>query len=420
MGIIKDICINMPQEVLHILKKLNQAGYEAYIVGGCVRDSVIGRIPHDWDVCTSAMPEDIIKVFNNHKIIPTGIKHGTVTVVLDKGQYEITTFRIDGEYENNRHPKNVKFTKCLKEDLKRRDFTINALAYNPDEGLIDYFGGLRDIKRRVIRCVGNADKRFHEDALRVLRAIRFSSNLDFKIYYKTFFGILSNKKLLKNISVERINSETIKILQSKNLKTINAALLFSCLLNILYELNYINNKWEIIKFVSSDLFLEMNNSENIYLIRLSMLFESLNTNQIYKLLRKLRFDNNTINSVVKIVKYGNVIMSEVNKNDKYLIRKSISDIGYYLTNKTIEYAYIHNRQIYVHLFSVFKSEYKKCNSIRQMKLNGDDLIKIGFNGKEIGNCLNYLLDNILTDRIENDYEILYNEAIRYKERKCYV
>ena len=420
MGRIKNFYIDVPQEALYILKNLNQAGYDAYVVGGCVRDSVIGKTPHDWDICTSAMPENIIEVFNKHKIIPTGLRHGTVTVVLDKGQYEITTFRIDGEYENNRRPKNVKFTRNLKEDLKRRDFTINALAYNPRDGLIDYFGGLRDIRRKIIKCVGNADERFQEDALRVLRAIRFSANLGFKIHYKTYMGILSNKKLLDNISVERINSETVKILQSKNLKTINATLLFSCLINILYELNYIKNKRGIIKHISSTLFFEMNNNEDIYLIRLSILFESLDINRIYKILRDLRFDNRTINSVVKIVKYGSVIMSEVNKNDKYLIRKIISDIGYYLTNKTIEFVYIHNPKIYTHYFNVLKDEYKKCNSIRQMKLNGDDLIKIGFNGKEIGNCLNYLLDNILADKIKNDYEILYNEAIRYKERKSYV
>lgn len=202
--------LRLPSNVKYILNKLNVCGYEAYVVGGCVRDSIIGLIPHDWDICTSALPEQIIKVFNDHKIIPTGLKHGTVTVVIDNEQYEITTYRIDGKYKDNRHPSEVTFTSSLKEDLKRRDFTVNAMAYNPSIGLIDFFGGKKDITNRVIKCVGRPDDRFNEDALRILRAIRFSITLGYDIEFKTLQSIYRNKSLLKNISIERINTEITK------------------------------------------------------------------------------------------------------------------------------------------------------------------------------------------------------------------
>ena len=197
--------IKLPKNVGYILDKLIKHGYEAYIVGGCVRDSILGLRPKDWDITTSATPKQIIKVFENYKIIPTGLKHGTVTILIDDIGYEITTYRIDGDYEDCRHPKDVVFTSDLKEDLSRRDFTINAMAYNDKDGLIDYFNGYEDlINNKVIRTVGDCDNRFREDALRILRAIRFSAKLNFKIEEDTFIGMFNNTKNLKNISKERI------------------------------------------------------------------------------------------------------------------------------------------------------------------------------------------------------------------------
>ena len=157
------------ETILHILEK---AGYEAYVVGGCVRDSILGRSPDDWDITTSAKPEQVKALF--HRTVDTGLQHGTVTVLMEKEGYEVTTYRVDGEYEDGRHPKEVTFTASLKEDLKRRDFTINAMAYNPSSGLVDLFGGLEDIERKIIRCVGDPWQRFGEDALRILRAVRFA------------------------------------------------------------------------------------------------------------------------------------------------------------------------------------------------------------------------------------------------------
>lgn len=179
--------IRLPNKVNRIIEMLTAAGYEAYAVGGCVRDSVLGRTPNDWDITTSAKPEETKSLFA--RTIDTGIKHGTVTVMLDKEGFEVTTYRIDGDYEDGRHPKEVTFTASLEEDLKRRDFTINAMAYNEQSGLIDIFGGMEDIEQGVIRCVGNAEDRFTEDALRMLRAVRFSAQLGYQIETDTQWAI---------------------------------------------------------------------------------------------------------------------------------------------------------------------------------------------------------------------------------------
>ena len=197
------------ETILHILEK---AGYEAYVVGGCVRDSILGRSPDDWDITTSAKPEQVKALF--HRTVDTGLQHGTVTVLMEKEGYEVTTYRVDGEYEDGRHPKEVTFTASLKEDLKRRDFTINAMAYNPSSGLVDLFGGLEDIERKIIRCVGDPLERFTEDALRIMRAVRFSAQLGFTIEDETrkALGVLAPN--LKHVSAERIQVELVKLLVS--------------------------------------------------------------------------------------------------------------------------------------------------------------------------------------------------------------
>ena len=197
--------ITLPEDVEYIIATLERAGYEAYAVGGCVRDTLLGRIPQDWDITTSAKPEEIKNLFS--KTIDTGIQHGTVTVLRNHIGYEVTTYRIDGEYEDNRHPKSVEFTDNLKLDLERRDFTINAMAYNHTRGLVDEFDGIGDLERGIIRCVGDAGARFDEDALRMLRAVRFSGQLRFRIEEGTRQAILSRAMHLENISAERIRVE---------------------------------------------------------------------------------------------------------------------------------------------------------------------------------------------------------------------
>ncbi len=205
--------IEMPGDVKYIIHMLEQAGYEAYAVGGCVRDILLGRIPQDWDITTSALPQEIKALFPH--TVDTGIQHGTVTVLCHRVGYEVTTYRIDGEYEDNRHPRSVEFTDNLQLDLERRDFTINAMAYNETRGLVDIFGGIEDIERGVIRCVGDAGDRFDEDALRMLRAVRFSGQLGFEIEEKTRRAIAERAGNLKDISAERIRTEITKLLVAK-------------------------------------------------------------------------------------------------------------------------------------------------------------------------------------------------------------
>ena len=206
--------ITLPEEVSYIIRKLNDNGHQAYAVGGCVRDSFLGRIPDDWDITTSALPQEVKKVFS--KTIDTGIQHGTVTVRQNHKSFEVTTYRVDGEYLDGRHPKQVSFTRSLEEDLKRRDFTINAMAYNDDEGLVDIFGGIDDLDKKVIRAVGNATERFSEDALRMLRALRFSAQLDFEIEKDTFLAIKDLASTITKISAERIQAELIKLITSNH------------------------------------------------------------------------------------------------------------------------------------------------------------------------------------------------------------
>ena len=206
--------VKLPQKVKEILNVIEANGYEAYVVGGCVRDSILGREPGDWDITTSAKPDEIKALFR--RTIDTGIAHGTVTVMQGNEGFEVTTFRVDGKYEDGRHPNEVIFTPNLKEDLRRRDFTINAMAYNEKEGLIDLYNGMYDLKYRNIRCVGNADERFDEDALRILRAVRFAAQLDFGIERETYAAICRHAENLRKVSSERIQVEIVKILTAPN------------------------------------------------------------------------------------------------------------------------------------------------------------------------------------------------------------
>ena len=213
--------IQMPVNANRIIHTLQEAGHEAYIVGGCVRDAILGKEPGDWDITTSAKPEEVKALFR--RTIDTGIEHGTVTVMFDKEGYEVTTYRVDGKYEDHRRPTSVTFTASLIEDMKRRDFTINAMAYNETEGVIDHFDGMGDLKRKMIRCVGEPKERFDEDALRILRALRFSAQLDFSIDEKTKEAIRNQAVYLKDISAERIHVELTKLLVSSHPERLRTA-----------------------------------------------------------------------------------------------------------------------------------------------------------------------------------------------------
>lgn len=204
--------ISIPDYALTVVQRLEHFGYEAYVVGGCVRDSLLGRTPKDWDVCTNATPQQVLGVFKRFNVIKTGLQHGTVTVMVNHEPVEVTTFRIDGEYTDNRHPDAVTFVSEVEADLSRRDFTINAMAYNPTRGLVDAFGGQQDLSAGLIRCVGEPDARFNEDGLRIMRALRFTARYDFAIERETAFSMRRNRHLLENVSVERIFTELKGIL----------------------------------------------------------------------------------------------------------------------------------------------------------------------------------------------------------------
>ena len=339
--------IQIPQKVSSIIHTLQQHGHEAYAVGGCVRDSLLGRIPNDWDITTSAKPEEVKALF--HRTIDTGIQHGTVTVMIEKEGFEVTTYRIDGEYTDSRHPKEVIFTPDLKEDLRRRDFTINAMAYNEEQGLVDCFGGREDLEQHIIRCVGNAEERFTEDALRILRALRFAAQLGCSVEEDTMSAIRKLAPTLANISAERIQAELLKMLVSPN----------PSMMRIVYETGIsavIMPEWDRVMET------EQNNPHHKYSVgehticaleavepqkvyRLAMLFHDfgkpltkttddegidhfyghaeVSAELAETIMRRLKFDNDTMETVCKLVKYHDYRPSAAKKG----VRKGMAKTG---------------------------------------------------------------------------------------------
>lgn len=395
----------LPNTVLMILENLISYGYEAYIVGGCVRDILMGVTPKDWDITTDAFPEMIRYIFNNFKTIDIGARHGTIGVLIEGDIYEITTYRADGNYIDNRKPEYVKFVKDIKLDLSRRDFTINAMAYNHKEGLIDLFGGSRDIEARIVRCVGDPSERLKEDALRILRALRFSSEKGFEIDEKTYEYICKYKDLLKNISRERISEELKKLLMGKyvgyTLKEYGQPLtaIFSCL----------NLDDEFLKN-SSMKFSKVNAFES----RLALLFidhylENLDIVDISEAIDSLRLDKKTRNKVIKLISGMRIYV----KHDRVFVKRLLRDYGKETVIDLLEL-----RELYFEeSIDCFKDLIKQieedniCFSLKQLAVNGDDLIYIGLpKGKLIGNILNKLLEEVIEETICNSKDELVVRA----------
>ena len=406
--------LRLPNNAKYILNKLNKYGYEAYVVGGCVRDSIIGLVPHDWDICTSALPEQTVEIFSDYKIIPTGLKHGTVTIVVDDEQYEVTTYRIDGKYKDNRHPLEVTFTSSLKEDLRRRDFTINAMAYNPSVGLIDYFGGKRDIKNKVIKCVGKPDDRFNEDALRILRAIRFSITLGYNIDSKALQSIYKNKNLLKNISMERINAETIKALSCGY-----SIVLGKILQIVVPELTdiVVNNAMAIIGIFDTSLN-----------VRIALLF-NFDEDKQKDILQRLKFDKKTIKNVCGIRKWTYGIRSyDKDKLIPQIVMKHILNYNDTIANDVVSAlrctSYLDSTKTYYAFADSLDKCLPKCRNecykISHLKVDGEDIKAVGYSGKEIGVVLNFLLSAVIKERIPNDRNVLMEYSqnfIKLKQKK---
>lgn len=409
---VKLIKIELPKHVAFIIGKLYENGYEAFAVGGCVRDAIMGRTPHDWDITTSARPEEVKAIFN--KTIDTGIKHGTVTVMLKGVGYEVTTYRIDGEYEDGRHPSEVLFTKNLSEDLKRRDFTINAMAYNDKAGVIDLFGGVDDLEKKTIRCVGNATERFTEDALRILRAVRFSAQLDFSIDESTYNAIYELSDMLALISRERIQEEMTKLITSPKPDKIMDIYKLALGKYVFADTMLANAKEETLYRKVSDIMLDL---PPVHYLRYAGLltFES----NADKVLRALKFDNKTIKNVAKLVNNKNYPLT----TNAVAIRKAIVAIGenifkdYYL-----EYikSLIKNQvrvditleqvdeilEIYDHIISS-----KQCISMADMAIHGKELKALGLpDGKLIGDILSTLFERVLEMPDINTTETLVEMA----------
>ncbi len=439
--------ISMPENAARIIDRLHREGYEAYIVGGCVRDAILGKEPNDWDITTSARPDQVKQLFR--RTIDTGIQHGTVTVMMGNEGYEVTTYRIDGKYEGHRRPQNVSFTTSLAEDLLRRDFTINAMAYNDIEGLVDLYDGIGDLKRGVIRAVGVAQHRFDEDALRILRAVRFAAQLDFEIDGQTRQAILKKREFLSEISAERIQVELTKLLVSKHPEKLIDA----------YHLGITK-----VVFPEFDAMMEMpqHNPHHCYTVgehtiktmqyiesdmglRWAALLHDIGkiqtrttddkgTDHFYQhakagtalarnVLSRMRLDNHTIRRVLRIVEWHDYGMSgDINKP---ALRKAICKMGgidYFSDILKMRYAdtmaqsdFLREEklarirqmeQMYHEMISA-----ADCMTIKQLKIDGNDLRRMGIApGKEMGIILNQLLDDVLEEPEHNNVEYLMHKV----------
>ncbi|MDB8789733.1 polynucleotide adenylyltransferase [Romboutsia sp. 1001216sp1] len=427
--------INLPKSVKFIIEKIKEHGEEAYIVGGCVRDSILGILPNDYDITTSAKPNKIIDIFKGYKIIENGIKHGTVGILIEDEVYEITTYRVEGEYEDNRRPKNVEFTSKLVDDLKRRDFTINAMAYNEEDKLIDYFDGVKDLHDKKIRTVGNPDERFIEDGLRIIRAIRFSSKLGFDIEKETFESIKRNSSILKNISRERVSDEIKKIILSENPQKLG--LLYS--LNIFKELEIYSHVENYEDFCTKLTILkECNISLEQRLLMIEFLILENNTKRLNKTKEKIEFYNKNIrkNNIVSKLKYPNNVTKYINNMidymlidnidlDKIDIKKILNKIGIdnlkdILKLKEIYYKKVGDceeieelsiRKHSIDKYTEFIEEIAKnneCYKINDLDINGNDLRLMGYSGKSIGEQLNLLLEIVICNPEKNSKSELMN------------
>lgn len=427
--------IEMPYEAEWIIDNIRSHGYEAFIVGGCVRDAVLGRIPGDWDITTSAKPEQVKEIFG--KTVDTGLKHGTVTIIKHGKGYEVTTYRIDGEYLDGRHPETVEFTPDLREDLKRRDFTINAMAYSHETGIVDEFEGMEDLKRRVIRCVGRAGDRFTEDALRILRAVRFAAQLDFVIEDETYKAIVKIAPNLTHVSKERIQVELTKLLLSDHPEKI-----------------WMVDETGIADYVTSgfpEVFereLERENSHNAgenetpgkcgCLVdgasrdalkecwtglaalpsdkshRWAGFLRHMTPEQAVKILRGLKLDNDTIGNVKSMVMAFQAPLAV----DKVQIRKLLSRVTEYQFLGAMQLKKLDGDETVPELLQLFEEirEAGDCVSLKQLAVNGGDLLQQGLEkGKQIGDGLMYLLNLVLEEPKLNKKDILLEKINQFKK-----
>ena len=441
--------IQLPEKVNTIIQTLQEHGYEAYAVGGCVRDSLLGREPGDWDITTSASPDETKKLFA--RTVDTGIEHGTVTVLLGKEGFEVTTYRIDGKYEDSRHPTEVIFTRNLREDLLRRDFTINAMAYNDTEGIVDIFGGMDDLKRKIIRCVGNARERFGEDALRIMRGVRFAAQLGFSLEKETKEAMTELAPTLEKISAERIQTELVKLLVSDSPELIREAYHLGVTAVILPEFDEMMRTGQETKYhrydVGEHTVQAVCNVPPDKVLRLTMLLHDVAKPQMKtvdadgvahfkmhdvkgaevakRILKRLKFDNDTLGKVTKLVQYHDYRMPAQPKN----VRRAMNKIGeelfpYYLeirkadTMAQSEYMREEKLSNIAGIERCYKEILKKkeCVSLKMLAVSGSDLIADGMQpGKQIGAVLQALLELVIEQPEYNTKEILLEQSRKLRK-----
>ena len=425
--------MKIPDEVKYIIETLQADGYAAYIVGGCVRDNILGKEPKDWDICTSALPEQISKSFKSHHIIETGLRHGTVTLMLEHKPFEITTFRIDGRYSDNRRPDGVKFVRDLKTDLSRRDFTVNAIAYSPNGGIVDFFGGINDLKKGVIRCVGDPAQRFREDALRILRAFRFASVLSFSIDGDTAKAMLENRVRIKNIAAERVANEINKMITGGK-----AGILMSEFFPIIAEIIP-----ELIPTVGfgqerdydllSHILTGVDNAPKEVVIRLAVLFHDiakpvcraesnsaehfckhsqLSADIAKNILLRLKYDTAAIKQITELILYHDTNIPSDKKTVKRWLNK-IGECGFrQLIQVKIAVAITESGSRQPEALDSLKKisaltdeiiEQQECFSLKDLAVSGEDFLAAGVKeGAEIGKLLNRLVDMVINEELEND------------------
>lgn len=442
-----ELDITLPTPVARALSVLEACGYEGYTVGGCVRDSLLSRTPNDWDITTNATPEEMKVCFKGFRVIETGIRHGTLTVIVDGMQLEITTYRNDGEYLDNRHPVQVTFSKNIEDDLSRRDFTVNAMAYHPQKGFVDLFGGREDLQNRIIRAVGDAKTRFEEDGLRILRAIRFASVLDFDIAEDTAKAVHACKHLLSGIAAERIREELCKLICGRGAVRILreyidviAVFLPELARCVDFEQNTKYHCYDVFEHTLQALAL----CEDCDLVtRLGILLHDIGKPLCYtedeqgghfkghapvgveitkEVLSRLRFDNETIRRMELLVEWHDIPLSAEKKRVKRLLQKlSDADILRLLEIKRCDrLAHAPDFREMPPDLALIPSVMEEiraedaCLSLRTLAIGGDDLMALGVpKGKQIGELLHALLDDVIEERLPNEKEALLQAA---KER----
>lgn len=438
----------LPEDAGYIIQQLNAHGHRAYAVGGCVRDSLLGLTPNDWDICTSALPEEMQQIFAHHHVVETGLKHGTLTVVLHHVPYEVTTFRVDGAYTDHRHPDEVRYVADVCQDLARRDFTINAMAYHPGTGLVDAFGGQEDLSAGIIRCVGDPLRRFDEDALRILRALRFASTYSFSIEAETARGVHNLKSTLHGVAAERIRVELAKLLCGRGVADILRQYhdVFAELFPALQPLKDFQQHTPFHRYdVWEHTLRAVEAVAPTEVLRLTMLLHDSGKPSVFtmdeqgvghsrghqsvsaaiaqQVLTFLRVDNATFDRVLLLVKHHDIPLD----TSPALLKRRLHQFGEEALRQLMEVQRadmmgkgtmtesdiedITAARIHA-LNDVLASH--PCVTLKALDIRGGDVTALGIKGKAIGQCLEFLLEEVMADRLPNQHEMLLSAAESWK------